>query len=120
MSMTNATSATLSVDLSTRSMKVGMSMTGRLSRQKKPSSSRARTAVDFPDPESPVMMTIRILFHLVSQGPYLHARQELFVELPGRMVPHPLEQEVAGRYLDDGGEVASLTHGDAQVGQVDA
>ena len=36
-----------------------ISGTGRLSMQKKPMSSSARTAVLFPEPESPLTMTIR-------------------------------------------------------------
>src|SRR5512141_2615319 len=107
MSMTRAISRTLSSDFPTSSMKVGKRVTGRLSRQKKPSSSRARTAVDFPEPERPVIISIRILFHLVAERTHFHARKEFLVELPGRMVPHTFKEEVPRGHLYDRREVAA-------------
>src|SRR6266567_1732212 len=119
MSITSATSRTRSLDFSTSSMKVGIRVTGRLSRQKKPSSSRARTAVDFPEPDRPVMISIRILLHLVSEGSDIQAGQELLVKLPGGVVAHPLEKEISGRHLNDGSEVAAGAYRNFQVGEVD-
>src|SRR5512137_2632967 len=120
MSMTRATSRTRSLELPTSSINVETNATGRLSRQKKPSSSRARTAVDFPEPESPLMMRIRILFHLGPERTNLQTRQEFFVKLPRRMETHPFQEEIPGRHLYYRGQVAPRADRYSQMRQIHA
>src|SRR5512138_2093117 len=119
ISLTRATSRIRSVDFFTSSTKVANNATGRLSRQKNPSSSSALTAVDLPEPERPVMMTILSLLNLIPQRPHIQPCHQPLVEIPGRMVAHPLEQVVARSHFDNGGQVTAGTDRNLQVRQID-
>ncbi len=57
MSITTATRRTLPSECRQRSANLGSSAGGRLSTQKKPRSSKTFMTLDFPAPESPVIMT---------------------------------------------------------------
>src|SRR5947209_10937 len=99
----------------TSSSSLGNSSTGRLSMQKKPRSSSARVAVDLPDPDMPVMTTIRCvsgagacsLLDFVTDAPGERGLgdllRQLFLEIARRVMALQLEQVVARGHLDDGG-----------------
>src|SRR5262245_47229986 len=94
-------------------------------------SSRQRAASDFPDPDSPVMMTRRFTSRLPVPGLAvgdrralgdrrgLDALAEAARQLARRVVPLELEEVVARGDLDEDGEVAPGAHRHLDVGKGD-
>src|SRR5262245_29002488 len=94
-------------------------------------SSKQRAASDFPEPDIPVMMTrrrtLRLLVarlaprrRLVGARAPLDPLAELPRQLPRRVVPLQLEQMIAGRHLDEHGEVTSRPDRHLDVREADA
>src|SRR6185295_6634344 len=123
-SITTAIFATVPWPTPASSVSLGSRATGRLSMQKKPASSSARTAVLFPAPAMPVMTTtclpagaagevtsLHLFPHRLAHGALGDGAVQPVRELARRVVPLQLEQVVARRHLDAGGHVASGADG---------
>src|SRR6185295_18868799 len=94
--------------------KVGRSVAGRLSTQKKPWSSRKRRAWVFPAPDRPVMITNRAAEFIWASGPeQAHAFHDAPIEDFGGMHAELAQAVIQRRDFGDDGDVAAGSDGDA-------